>query len=93
MTGRPALGSLVATAAGDSDMHEREQLLAQYRRERARRVLVLDSIRAHLEEQPSPRAVRVCARNWIADLLALAEKVAKDKAEDTIKTDDFGGAA
>lgn len=93
MTGRPILGTLVASAAGDSDMHERERLLAQYQRERARRVLVLDSIRAHLDEQPSPRAVRVCARNWIADLLALAETVAKSKAEDTINTDNFGGAA
>ena len=93
MIGRPALGTLVATAAGDSDMHERERLLAQYYRERARRVLVLDSIRAHLDEQPSPRAVRACARNWIADLLALSEQVAKNKAEDTINTDNFGGAA
>ncbi|MHC3471227.1 hypothetical protein ACYF6T_21370 [Streptomyces sp. 7R007] len=74
-------------------MHEREQLLAQYRRERARRVLVLDSIHAHLDEQPSPRAVRACARHWIADLLALAETVAKSKAEDTINTDTFGGGA
>ena len=81
MTGRPALGTLAATAAGDSDMHEREQLLAQYRRERARRVLVLDSIRAHLEEQPSPRSVRTCARTWVADLLARAEQVAKNKKE------------
>jgi hypothetical protein len=92
VTGRAAIGTLAATAAGDSDMYEREQLLAQYHRERARRVLVLDSIRAHLDEQPSPRTVRACARNWIADLLALAEQVAKNKAEDTINTDDFGGA-
>lgn len=81
MTGRHALGTLAAVAAGDSDMHERERLLAQYHRERARRVLVLDSIRAHLDEQPSPRAVRACARSWVADLLALAEQVAKNKKE------------
>ena len=93
MTGRPTVGTLTATAVGDSGMHDREQLLAQYHRERARRALVLDSIRTHLDEQPSPRAVRACARNWIADLLALAEQVAKNKAEDTINIDSFGGAA
>ncbi|MFC4466709.1 hypothetical protein ACFPH6_19615 [Streptomyces xiangluensis] len=93
MTSRTTAGTPVATAAGESGVHDREQLLAQYHRERARRALVLDSVRAHLAEQPSPRAVRTCARNWVADLLAMAEKVAKNKAEDTINTDNFGGAA
>ena len=54
------------------------ETIARYHRERARRALVLDSIRAHLSEQPSSRAVRTCARNWVADLLAIAEKVAKN---------------
>ncbi|QQM41994.1 hypothetical protein [Streptomyces liliifuscus] len=81
MTTRPALGTLAATTAGDSDEYDRERLLAQYHRERARRALVLDSIRAHLDEQPSPRAVRASARRWVADLLAIAEKVAKNKME------------
>ncbi|WP_405671423.1 hypothetical protein [Streptomyces sp. NBC_01530] len=81
MTSRTIAGTPVATAAGESDEHDREQVLAQYRRERARRVLVLDSLRAHLDEQPSPRAVRTCARTWVADLLALAEQVAKNKME------------
>lgn len=93
MTSSPAAGALVATVAGASDEHDREQLLAQYHRERARRSLVLDSIRAHLDEQPSPRAVRACARRWIADLLAIAEQAAKNKTEDTINIDSFGGAA
>lgn len=81
MTTRTNTGTPTATATGDSGVHDRERLLAQYHRERARRVLVLDSIRAHLDEQPSPRAVRTCARNWVADLLAVAEKVAKNKME------------
>jgi hypothetical protein len=50
-------------------------------RERARRELVLGSIKASLEEQPSKAAVRSCARNWVADVLALAEDVAKNKME------------
>ncbi|MFF7840421.1 hypothetical protein ACFZC6_16575 [Streptomyces ossamyceticus] len=50
-------------------------------RERARRELVLDSIKASLEEQPSKAAVRSCARNWVAAVLALAEDVAKNKTE------------
>jgi hypothetical protein len=53
----------------------------EFWRERARRELVLDSIKASLEEQPSPRAVRSCARDWVADVLALAEAVAKNKME------------
>jgi hypothetical protein len=69
------------------------ETIARYHRERARRALVLDSIRAHLDEQPSPRAVRACARRWVADLLAIAEQAAKNKTEDTINTDNFGGAA
>ncbi|NEC92204.1 hypothetical protein [Streptomyces sp. SID12501] len=81
MNSRHAIGTLVASAAGESDAHDREQLIAQYHRERARRALVLDSIRAHLDEQPSPRAVRTCARRWVADLLAIAEQAAKNKTE------------
>lgn len=93
MTAQHDTGTPAATVAGDSGERKREQILADYHRERARRALVLDSIRAHLEEQPSPSAVRTCARNWVADLLALAEQVAKNKAEDTINTDNFGGSA
>lgn len=81
MSSRPTAGALAATAAGKSDAHDREQLIAKYHRERARRALVLDSIRAHLDEQPSPRAVRTCARRWVADLLAIAEQAAKNKME------------
>ncbi|MFJ7159743.1 hypothetical protein ACIQUQ_32985 [Streptomyces sp. NPDC101118] len=55
--------------------------LIRARAERARRVLTFGSIRADLEDQPSARAVRVAARRWVADLLALAEDVATEKTE------------
>jgi hypothetical protein len=47
----------------------------QWIRERARRELVIDSLRAHLAEQPNARAVRLCARRWIADINYLADGV------------------
>jgi hypothetical protein len=50
-------------------------------RERARRVLVMQSIRASLQEQPSVRAVTVCARRWVADIFRTADEVAKSKRE------------
>lgn len=50
---------------------------AQWQRERARREITLASIRGHLEEQPSPRAVRSCARRWCTDITNLAETVIK----------------
>jgi len=81
VTIRTPTGSPSTLPTGESGERDREQLLAKYRRELARRALVLDSIRAHLDEQPSPRTVRTCARTWVADLLALAEQVAKNKME------------
>ncbi|MFI6856502.1 hypothetical protein [Streptomyces sp. NPDC050416] len=53
----------------------REQLSEQWMRERARRQLVISSIRAHLAEQPCPRAVRACARRWINDINFLTDGV------------------
>ncbi|WP_128380483.1 hypothetical protein [Streptomyces cavernae] len=52
-----------------------EQLREQWIREHARRELVIDSIRCHLAEQPNARAVRLCARRWIADVNYLADGV------------------
>lgn len=43
--------------------------------ERARRELVIHSIRCHLAEQPNARAVRLCARRWIADVNFIADGV------------------
>jgi hypothetical protein len=53
----------------------REQLGEQYMRERARRELVVDSIRCHLAEQPNARAVRLVARRWIRDIHFIADGV------------------
>lgn len=54
-----------------------DRLRAQWQREKARRETALDSIRGHLEEQPSHQAVRSCARRWCTDIGALAEAVIK----------------
>lgn len=56
-----------------------DPFLIESRRIRARKEITLGSIRASLEEQPGPRAVRACARGWVAELLAVAEEVAKNK--------------
>lgn len=53
----------------------REQLSEQWMRERARHELVVSSIRAHLAEQPTPRAVRLVARRWIRDVHFIADGV------------------
>lgn len=46
--------------------------------ERGRREIVLGSIRAHLEEQPTRGSVLRAARTWCADIVALAGDVAKN---------------
>lgn len=58
-----------------------DELYLTVMRERARRELVLGSIKASLEEQPSARSARACARNWVADVIAIAEDVARSKME------------
>jgi hypothetical protein len=55
-------------------MHS-DRLREQWTRERARRQLVIDSIRCHLAEQPSPRAIRACARRWVNDVNFIADGV------------------
>lgn len=47
--------------------------------ERGRHEIVLGSIRAHLEEQPTPGAVHAAVRHWISDITALGEDVARDR--------------
>ncbi|MDX3578667.1 hypothetical protein [Streptomyces sp. FL07-04A] len=37
--------------------------------------MTLGAVRAHLEEQPSPRAVRTAARRWCVQITAVAEDV------------------
>ncbi|MEV0639009.1 hypothetical protein AB0I77_29515 [Streptomyces sp. NPDC050619] len=51
--------------------------------ERGRREIVLDSIRAHLEEQPTPNAVQAVTRHWIADVIAIGDDIAKAKRRST----------
>ncbi|MEU2300543.1 hypothetical protein ABZ584_24425 [Streptomyces antibioticus] len=52
-----------------------DEFRAQWARERARREMALGSIRAHLEEQPSPRSIRTAARRWCVQITAVAEDV------------------
>jgi hypothetical protein len=47
--------------------------------ERGRHEIVLGSIRAHLEEQPTPAAVQAAVRHWVSDLTSLGEEVAQEK--------------
>ncbi|PKT67560.1 hypothetical protein CW362_39810 [Streptomyces populi] len=47
--------------------------------ERGRHEIVLGSIRAQLEEQPSPVAVLTAVRVWINEVIALGDEVAREK--------------
>lgn len=65
---------------GEWPVEEPDDEVAMYLRraaERGRREIVLGSIRAHLEEQPSRASVLATARRWCADIVALANEVAK----------------
>lgn len=91
MNGRRASGSPATEEAGHlrrpgqwpltTDSDEIGARYTALMRERARRVLVMQSIRASLQEQPSVRAVTACARRWVADIFRTAEDVAKSKQE------------
>ncbi|MFJ8951863.1 hypothetical protein ACIRO1_17280 [Streptomyces sp. NPDC102381] len=89
MTARTTPGS-PATTAGPSrapgqwpvpPADDYGAMYAALMRERARRALVMQSIRASLQEQPSMRAVLACARRWAADIFRTADEVAKSKQE------------
>lgn len=56
-----------------------EDLYLQRASERGRHEIVLGSIRAHLEEQPTPIAVLSAVRRWINDVIAVGDEVAKTK--------------
>ncbi|MEU1194956.1 hypothetical protein ABZ446_01875 [Streptomyces sp. NPDC005813] len=56
-----------------------EDLYLKRAAERGRHEIVLGSIRAHLEEQPSPVAVVSAVRRWINDVIAVGDEVAKTK--------------
>jgi hypothetical protein len=57
-----------------ADLDERER---RHVAEAARFEMVLTSVRAQLEEQPSERCVRTAARRWNHAINATAEEVAK----------------
>lgn len=56
-----------------------EDMYMQRAAERARHELILDNIRGHLEEQPTPIAVLSAVRRWINDVIAVGDEVAKAK--------------
>lgn len=56
-----------------------EDLYLKRAAERGRHEIVLGSIRAHLEEQPTPGAVYAAVRHWVSDITALGEDVARAK--------------
>ena len=56
-----------------------EDLYLKRAAERGRHEIVLGSIRAHLEEQPTAAAVQAAARHWCSDVTALGDEVARDK--------------
>lgn len=47
--------------------------------ERAERHIILGRIRAHLEDQPSPRAIRASARRWSGFITVMGEAVAAER--------------
>jgi hypothetical protein len=56
-----------------------EDLYVKRAAERGRHEIVLGSIRAHLEEQPTPVAVLSAVRRWINEVIALGDDVVKTK--------------
>lgn len=56
---------------------EQGQAHLELARVQARFQLVLDSIRADLEEQPSARCVRAAARRWTDAIAQLTDEVAR----------------
>lgn len=66
------LSGIPPTAVSDT-------LREQRQRERARRELTLGALRSHIEEQPSPRTARACARRWCSDITNLAETVLTER--------------
>lgn len=64
---------------GGGDFDESPEVAAYLRRqaERARHHMVLASIRADLEGQPSPACVRIAARRWTEEVIQTADEVVK----------------
>ncbi|MCX4578146.1 hypothetical protein OHB41_34150 [Streptomyces sp. NBC_01571] len=60
-----------------------DDLYLQRAAEHGRHEIVLGSIRAHLEEQPTPVTVLTAVRRWINDVIAVGDEVAKAKRRNT----------
>lgn len=60
-------------------VNDPDEMYVRLASERARREIVLASIRAHLEEQPTAGAVQAVARHWCADITAIGDEVAKGR--------------
>jgi hypothetical protein len=60
-----------------------DDLYLQRAAERGRHEIVLGSIRAHLEEQPTPVAVLAAVRRWTNEVIAVGDEVAKTKRRST----------
>jgi hypothetical protein len=75
---RPGEWPVPRTFLPITDEEYEQQLVARARAnaERARWELTLGAIRGHLEEQPTPQAVRAASRRWISAIVQLADEVA-----------------
>lgn len=71
-------GTAIDTASVAVDYDD--PLRRQWRRERARRELVLSSIRASLAEQPSRACLRAAARQWEREIWGLVGELERDLA-------------
>ena len=70
-------------STGECQADEPERLYLKRAAERGRHEIVLGSIRAHLEEPPSPVAVLTAVRRWINEVIAVGDEVAKTKRRST----------
>lgn len=70
---------MASSTTSEQQVSTEEQLRQQWHRERARHEMTLGSIRSHIEEQPSPRAARACARRWCSDITNLVDSVLADR--------------
>ncbi len=79
MTRRPGQWP-IARPVPVQDEETNELALRQRRNaEQARFHITLGSVRADLEEQPSPACVHSAARRWCAAITAIADEISKQK--------------
>lgn len=69
----------LAGPSGGEASSDPDEIYVRLASERARREIVLASIKAHLEEQPTANAVHAVARHWISDVAAISDQVATVK--------------